>query len=208
MMRPAKKNRRKHGDNLGYSPIVGNSLPHSMDSDSVSPSVNHAGRSNDVLNVDDIWSTDDVELNWTLCHMIMKKFGRDGRRLELWKRWLRQYHDDILESDRKGKGFGRNMECDGKSVSSETQNVSSSPELRCPPRDYLIPVLRKYGDSLLGTFVYPDSRAELLNDLAFAGLLSELNIGLGTGWGASRVDFWSYTSELGQVIREEVLDTQ
>jgi hypothetical protein len=148
MMRPAKKNRRKHGDNLGYSPIVGNSLPHSMDSDSVSPSVNHAGRSNDVLNVDDIWSTDDVELNWTLCHMIMKKFGRDGRRLELWKRWLRQYHDDILESDRKGKGFGRNMKCDGKSVSSETQNVSSSPELRCPPRDYLIPVLRKYVCSL------------------------------------------------------------
>jgi hypothetical protein len=54
------------------------------------------------------------------------------------------------------------------------------------------------GDSLLSSFVYPDSRAELLNDLGLAGLLPELNIGLGTGWEASRVDFWSYTGELGQ----------
>ena len=52
------------------------------------------------------------------------------------------------------------------------------------------------GDSLLSSFIYPDSRAELLNDLGDAGLLSELNIGLGTGWGASRIDFWSYTSGL------------
>jgi hypothetical protein len=47
--------------------------------------------------------------------------------------------------------------------------------------------------------VYPDSRAELLKDLGLAGLLSELNIGLGTGWGASKVDFWSYTSGLESV---------
>jgi hypothetical protein len=155
MMRPAKKNRRKHGDNLGYSPVAESSLPHSRDSDSVSPSVDlsHAGRTTNSLNVDDIWSSNDVELNWTLCHIIMKKLGRDGRRVELWKRWLRQYHDNILESDHKGKE--RDMqwnEFDGKSVFSEKQNVLSSSEslaqLRCPPREYLIPVLRRYVCSL------------------------------------------------------------
>lgn len=32
--------------------------------------------------------------------------------------------------------------------------------------------------------------------LGMAGLLPELNIGLGIGWGASEMDFWSYASGL------------
>lgn len=50
------------------------------------------------------------------------------------------------------------------------------------------------GDSLLRLFIFPDSRASFLKILGLAGLLPELNMGLGIGWGASEVQFWSYAS--------------
>lgn len=49
------------------------------------------------------------------------------------------------------------------------------------------------GDSLLSSFIYPESRAELLNELGLAGLLCELNI-------RRKAEFWSYTSGLEQII--------
>jgi hypothetical protein len=48
------------------------------------------------------------------------------------------------------------------------------------------------GDSLLHSFIYPDSRAHFLEILGRAKLLLELNVSLGIGWSASEVDFWSY----------------
>jgi hypothetical protein len=54
----------------------------------------------------------------------------------------------------------------------------------------------------LRTFIYPDSRARFLELLGHAGLLPELNVGLGIGWSASEVDFWSYASELGEIKAE------
>lgn len=35
--------------------------------------------------------------------------------------------------------------------------------------------------------------------MGFAGLLPQLNVGLGVGWSASEVDFWSYASDLGSL---------
>jgi len=64
-------------------------------------------------------------------------------------------------------------------------------------RSYLFIVHCK-GDDLLHSFVFPDSRAQLITLLSRAGLLPELNIELGTGWAASDVDFWSYAMEFGQ----------
>jgi hypothetical protein len=52
------------------------------------------------LDADEIWHGDDVEQDWESCRAIMKRVGRDGRNLELWKRWLGAYVD--LE-DVKGK---------------------------------------------------------------------------------------------------------
>jgi hypothetical protein len=55
----------------------------------------------------------------------------------------------------------------------------------------------------LRTFIYPESRARFLELLGHADLLPELNVGLGIGWSASEVDFWSYASEIGE-IREDL----
>jgi Integral peroxisomal membrane peroxin len=218
MMRPAKQNRKDHGDKLyspttpttesGFNGLPSVDYPHSVGLPSPSVNLPDSGLSSDSLDTNDLWSRNDVELNWTICRMIMKKLGRDGRKLELWKTWLRQYHDDIGETDRKGKGKHTQWSEEDKSFLSETQSTSSEllAQLRYPPREYLIPVLRRYvcslftstsalclsdiqGDALLSSFIYPDSRAELLNDLSLAGLLSELNIGRA----GRKVDFWSYS---------------
>jgi hypothetical protein len=39
--------------------------------------------------------------------------------------------------------------------------------------------------------------------MGHAGLLPELNVGLGMGWSASEVDFWSYAGGLGEEIRND-----
>jgi hypothetical protein len=58
---------------------------------SLPPSVMHFGseiadRSFD-SDVDDVWKGD-VEMDWRRCHLLMKRLGRDGKKLELWKQWL------------------------------------------------------------------------------------------------------------------------
>jgi len=209
MMRPAKQNRKTHGEGpRSNTPAPASEsrssskYRHSVAS-SLFPSVKSpiSGLSSDFLDVDNLWSTDDVEVNWSKCHMIMKQLGRDGRKLELWKAWLRQYHNNSVESDRKGKAKEYQWTEGDMATSSEladAQSVVSDNSVRpiqfkYPPKECLIPILRKYGDAILYSFIYPDSRAELLKELGLVGLLPELNAGLGLGWSASKTDFWSYT---------------
>lgn len=59
------------------------------------------------------------------------------------------------------------------------------------------------GDDLLHSFIYPDSRAKLLELLGHAGLLPELNVPLGIGWSAADVDFWSYASGLDKTVAQD-----
>jgi hypothetical protein len=42
------------------------------------------------LEADEVWKGT-PEQNWERCHSLMKRLGRDGKRLELWKRWLSAY---------------------------------------------------------------------------------------------------------------------
>jgi len=44
--------------------------------------------------------------------------------------------------------------------------------------------------------------------LGRAGLLPELNLGLGIGFGSTEIDFWSYASGLGNVLRDDALRTK
>jgi len=137
MMKPARQNRRKHGDNLGYTDSSFNDLD-----PLVKPP--NSGLSDNFLDAVDVWSSDDVELNWSKCQMIMKMLGRDGRKIELWKLWLRS----IGETNRKGKARNEDGESDTQGNGSE-----SLVQLRCPPKEYLIPVLRRYVCSPTTTIV-------------------------------------------------------
>jgi hypothetical protein len=58
------------------------------------------------LDLRDVWKGEDVEQDWIRCHMLMKRLGRDGRKLELWKRWLGGYYSEHAQLGylvRKGK---------------------------------------------------------------------------------------------------------
>jgi hypothetical protein len=59
------------------------------------------------------------------------------------------------------------------------------------------------GDSLLRSFIYPDSRAKFLELLGHSGLLPEMNVALGIGWSSTEIDFWSYVSGLDMKVEED-----
>jgi hypothetical protein len=59
------------------------------------------------------------------------------------------------------------------------------------------------GDSILCSFIYPDSRAKFLELLGHSGLLPEMNIGLGIGRSTAEIDFWSYASGLDIKVEED-----
>ena len=60
------------------------------------------------------------------------------------------------------------------------------------------------GQHILHLYVFPESRAQFLKLLGQAGLLPELNIGLGIGFGSTEIDFWSYASGLSDVLGEDM----
>jgi hypothetical protein len=158
------------------------------------------------LGVNDVWTGDDVELDWRRCHSFMKRLGRDGTKLELWKRWLE------TEPGRIRKGKQKQWTEDSGPLPSEAAKEArfDSGVYEKPALEHIAAVLRvhvgailafisslindKQGNALLHSFIYPDSRAEFLELLGRAKLLPELNIRLGVGWSASEVDFWSYES--------------
>lgn len=41
-----------------------------------------------------VWKGGDPEQDWIRCHTLLKRLGRDGRKLELWKRWLGGYYSE------------------------------------------------------------------------------------------------------------------
>ena len=55
---------------------------------------------------DDVWQGCDTDQQWARCHALMNRLGRDGRKLEMWKKWLEPCitHNDSSTTGRdKGK---------------------------------------------------------------------------------------------------------
>jgi hypothetical protein len=77
--------------------------------------------------------------------MIMKKLGRDGPKLELWKAWLRHLQQEIDLNEERGPLAWSEED---KPALFESQShlsvVNVLAESRCPPREHLVPVLRRY----------------------------------------------------------------
>jgi len=158
------------------------------------------------IDPDEVWIGDSDD-DWLRCRSLMKHFGRDGRKLELWRLWLGFYHPEykqkFLEPDDKGKRREKQWTEDEGPLPSElaAANILSREYVSIAPKDHVVAVIRIHGQDLLHLFVFPESRVQFLKILGQAGLLPELNVSLGMGFGSSEIDFWSYASGLGDVLR-------
>ncbi|TFK30453.1 hypothetical protein FA15DRAFT_651042 [Coprinopsis marcescibilis] len=156
------------------------------------------------MNPDEVWIGDTVDADWERCRVFMKRFGRDGRKLEVWRLWFGYYHpqhkDEFTILDGSGKRHEKQWTEDEGPLPSEIAALElfSQESVALAPRDHLIPVLRKYGHRILRSFIYPDSRAEFIKLLALGGLLQELDIPYGKGKAleSTELDFWSYANAL------------
>ena len=124
-MRPARTVEGRCGaeNNYSGSPHAGKSINSSF----VPPSE----IADDAADLDsqDVWKGDSAEQDWTRCHMLMKRLGRDGRKLELWKKWLGGYYSDhgqlghLLE---KGKQKQKQWTQDSGHLPSEVEWANKS----------------------------------------------------------------------------------
>ncbi|TFK77094.1 hypothetical protein BDN72DRAFT_26721 [Pluteus cervinus] len=136
-----------------------------------------AERSNAAVDaaLDSVWMGE-TEEDWNRCHSLLKRFDRDGRKLEIWKWWL-SYYPANARPDVKGKGREH-----------PTVAAEEAPPI---PKQWIAAVVKTHADSILHMFIYPDSRAELLHlfKLTMPEVFEEL------GLGQSQPEFWSYGNE-------------
>lgn len=138
------------------------------------------------------------EQDWVRCHRLMRRLGRDGRKLELWRMWLSPYLSDVSNTDLVDKG--KLPESDS-SPSMRLENGGS--DIQIPPLEYLGAILQNHGDAILRSFVFPDSRAQIIDLVQRAGLARELGRSLGEGFSSTEVDFWSYSKGLDKVLDKD-----
>lgn len=158
MMRPTKFHKP---DADGLTPTSSNdnlnSAKQQSSSPSLPPSVN-TGFSNSLINWDDlgldnVWFGEDPEANWDRCHQVLKRLGRDGRKIEVWRIWLGYYHPDyqhaFTEINGKGKRREKQWTEDDTLMDSgdPTHDGSSFERIVPPPREMIIAVLREHARS-------------------------------------------------------------
>lgn len=169
MVRPAKPRRDHDETSSGYtrnsSPAPGSSKASSSDRAkyrrslaSLHPSSLLSGTTHSSaladhwhdMSPDDVWLGESVEADWERLHVFMKRFGRDGRKLEVWRLWLGYYHpehkDKFTEIDVKGKRREKQWTEDDGPLQSEIAclEVFSKESVALAPRQHVVPVLRSY----------------------------------------------------------------
>lgn len=106
------------------------------------------------VTVESVWHGN--EDDWKRCRLLMLRYGRDGRKIDLWRTWLGYYHptyqDQFVGLDGPGKGKGRQKqwtEDDGLLPSQLPEpDAASHQSMTPPPREYIAPVLHKHVSSL------------------------------------------------------------
>ncbi|CCM07095.1 uncharacterized protein FIBRA_09422 [Fibroporia radiculosa] len=174
-----------------------------------------------------VWKGD--ERDWTRCHDALKRLDRDGRKLELWKRWLgidypldesdtapnagtpeENKEEIIVDGKGKGKIISRQYDAPPSSPGSSSVDKELANDtgirLEKAPKEFIAPIIRIYGAEVLNLFVYPDSRAQFLQILDIACLLEELRAGMSVPNSSEVVDFWSYGHELESLRDRRDLD--
>lgn len=95
----------------------------------------------------EVWLGDDGD--WERCRAALKRIGRDGRKLELWKRWFGfGFHSDSDEGsvDEHEKGKSKTEEHEVSSTSSLDKELEEEVGVRPiqPPREYIARVVRDH----------------------------------------------------------------
>jgi len=129
---------------------------------------------------------------------VMKLFGRDGRKLELWNLWLGYYGPDQFPPRANAKGKQPEGEIENPLPSAIfPADILSRDSVPIAAREHVMAVLRHHVQHLLHLFIYPESRVRFLKLLSQAGLRSELNNCLGLQSESTEIDFLSYVNGLG-----------
>ncbi|KAL0581612.1 hypothetical protein V5O48_000428 [Marasmius crinis-equi] len=124
---------------------------------------------------EELWQGN-VDEDWKMCRYLLREAGRDGAKLELWKRWLG------LELD-------------------EPTGEEVTPPLPAPPLQYVKDILRVHASEIMQSFVFPDSRARFIKYLEQADIYTELQQALESepNWSIASdagLAFWSLNSEI------------
>lgn len=144
--------------------------------------------------LDEVWQGD-VELDWLRYRVVMKGFATDGKKLEIWRRWLGLEDLKVLPAKRQ---WTEDEENDPPPPSASTTRTTDSQSLRPKkvPVEYIVPVVTKYGDAVLQSLIFPESRARLLELFGLANVLPSFGLGSRPAWSSS-LDFHSYALSLG-----------
>ncbi|KAI0669890.1 hypothetical protein C8Q78DRAFT_1038256 [Trametes maxima] len=162
----------------------------------------------------DVWKGDSGD--WDRCHAALRRLARDGRKLDLWASWLgipdelpvlRQTSSNssippalINEEPTPQRDGSDTLNVDSVSHSSDQEVdrlvADTGVSMLKASKQHVAAVVRTHGSDILALFVYPDSRATLLQYLKRVGLLEELRTGLGASESVRVLDFWSYTQDL------------
>ncbi|KAG5221896.1 integral membrane protein [Salix suchowensis] len=158
----------------------------------------------------EVFMGDDADEDWKRCHALLKTAGRDGKKLELWHRWLGLKHMDLsrrLESrrcaDMSSRSNGQRTASPYLGSRAHDARIAHVP-ISDPPVQQIGAVLKIHANHIMESFVYPESRAHLVELFALAGALPYITQGRGdtSSWFARSLDFYSYIKDLE--IRDEV----
>ncbi|KAF8216238.1 hypothetical protein K438DRAFT_1800304 [Mycena galopus ATCC 62051] len=144
------------------------------------------------INVDDVWRMDNLEANWEQCHAAMlQRAGKDGRILELWARWLG--YEPPAEDRRARQRKQWTEDDDPPPLEHPCESEAPVPHTP-PPIENVLPALRRHGEAILHSFIYPESRARFIQMLECVGALAELQSQVGAV-SSNEVEFWSYVKK-------------
>ncbi|KAJ8455723.1 hypothetical protein ONZ45_g18875 [Pleurotus djamor] len=144
-----------------------------------------------------------AEDDWKRCCALLQRAGRDGRKLELWHRWLGLKHLNYLSGvgkssmERVHKQWSEDGEPMPSEVAAHEVHASHVP-LSDPPIAQIGAMLRQHFANIMDLFIYPESRAHFVELIAFAGLLPHLlpDKPEDFGWLLEFIDFPSYIDSL------------
>ncbi|KAH9950339.1 hypothetical protein B0H21DRAFT_722994 [Amylocystis lapponica] len=136
----------------------------------------------------EVWRGD--EYDWERCHAVLRRVGRDGRKLEMWAQWLGLTPSNNLSEEIQdapvdaGKQLPEEFLKPPDVVRDGPMTVLTGMGDSSAPRSFMTRLVRAHGSDILKSFIYPDSRAHP----------SEVEVGMGVA--DDVLDFWSYSSRL------------
>ncbi|KAI5898279.1 uncharacterized protein SCHCODRAFT_01037142 [Schizophyllum commune H4-8] len=138
----------------------------------------------------------DPESDWVRCRAAMHRLKRDGRILEVWRKWLGQSQPAkplrgnavARQPTRSSSGISRPGPARSGQVNSDVVEPGDV------PLEYVRAVLDEHILDVLQLFVYPDTKARFLDLLAMVGILPRLSMNLESIM--DQTEFWSYSEGL------------